>query len=138
MQKIVATFIASLVLFPAGSFAQEFGELHIATASTPSAVKPLTTSAVRAALTLSGPAVQEPKAKERFTARDSLQTQRRRSWLARHPVMTGALIGFGVGTTLGVIAMKQEHYPLVFALPYGAAMSAAGAAIGVAIDRRHP
>jgi hypothetical protein len=68
--------------------------------------------------------------------RQQPQTARTRSWPARHPVVTGALVGGAVGAALGARGMgTQEYGPFhpVIPIAFGAAVFAGvGALIGLA------
>jgi hypothetical protein len=92
MQKILATFLASLLLFPAVSFAQDSkvndGRMTEGTASTQS-MGTLRESAARQArlAVATDAAAQAPKGP---------------SWPGRYPTGFGALAGAGIGAGLGL------------------------------------
>jgi hypothetical protein len=63
-----------------------------------------------------------------------------RNWIQRHPVLTGALMGFGAGFTLAFAAAENNQHttsmsPAASALLYGSASGAVGALIGWGVER---
>ena len=65
----------------------------------------------------------------------------KRSWCGRHPVLTGALIGFGSGTALGAFGSEDDYSPFTrgeFALMIGGSGAVFGSLAGLvlAIVRR--
>src|SRR5262245_49241241 len=98
MRKVIATFVASLLLFPAGSLAQE--------------------AAVNSRRTINGDRTHHSKpllnaavleARTAIVAGKGLQPARpQRSFASRHPVVTGALIGAGGGAAFGTLISSQS------------------------------
>jgi hypothetical protein len=94
MQKVIAVFLASLLLFPAGSFAQDskvndgskIGQSSVVAASTGT----LRESAIRQArlAVLRGPQAANPP-----------------SWSSRHPISSSVLLGTVVGAAAGGILL---------------------------------
>ncbi|MGE5813817.1 MAG: hypothetical protein ACM36C_04960 [Acidobacteriota bacterium] len=72
------------------------------------------------------------RAEAAFTAARSRNSQEG-SWIQRHPVMSGTLIGFGAGFGLAYAAAKDDQ--AVRALLYGGASAGVGALIGWGIER---
>ena len=93
MQKVIAAALASLLLFPAGSFAQEY-KVNDGSGIGQSSIAPMETlreSAIR-------------QARLAVMSDATAQASNRPSWPSRHPVGFGALIGLGVGATWYAIA----------------------------------
>lgn len=92
MQKIVATFLASLLLVPAGSFAQDSkvndGRMIEGTAVTAS-IDTLRESAIR-------------QARLAVATDAPIQAPKGPSWPSRHPAGFGALVGAGIGAGVGL------------------------------------
>jgi hypothetical protein len=62
------------------------------------------------------------------------------NWLQKHPIMAGALIGFGAGFGLAFAAAENNQHstslsPGVSALLYGGASAGVGALIGWGVER---
>ena len=92
MQKIVGTFLASLLLVPAGSFAQDSkvndGRMIEGTAVTAS-IDTLRESAIR-------------QARLAVATDAPIQAPKGPSWPSRHPTGFGALVGAGIGAGVGL------------------------------------
>jgi hypothetical protein len=131
MQKILMALLISMLVTPAGGFAQtpptndsRDGTIHISTLQFPTGIirEAVTRESVR--LAALPPAVPQ-------------QQPRERSWPGRHPVLFGAVVGLGVGLGVeaAVIPGESGGEPHSVYLPIFGGMGAGiGSLVGLVVS----
>jgi len=131
MQKVVAVSLASLLLFPAGSFAQE------------SKVNDGSTLGQRAVVTAPMGTLRESAIRQaRLAALTDAQAANPPSWSSQHPIGSSVLWGTAVGAAAGGILLAiyskdSDEEGWVMAGVFGGALYGSLAGLIVGLIRAH-
>ena len=140
MRKVIVLLLTTLLSAPAAVFASEppspASDVRSMPSRTPGA-GPLATAAAREAIRLASLTDDRP-----LSADDQLTDER--SWARRHPVLTGTLLGAGIGAAYGAASCSDGCFPIgaggaaIVMASFGAGFGALGGYIVKLAQKQDP
>ena len=140
MQKVIVLFLTTLLSAPSAVFACGASGTPSEMASLTSRIAgagPLATAAARETIRLASLTDDRPLSADQ-------QPPDERSWAGRHPVVTGTLLGAGIGAAYGAASCRDGCFPIgaggaaILVASFGAGFGALGGYIVKLAQKQDP